>query len=236
MEFAPQEAEGIVKQIRTGLRAVQEKENAGDASGAARLREKTYETLELFRRRLLEYWGRQVRKQIPFAAPVELEDAIEELHLRVLKAVMDTTPSPSAAHWERRFHQCSQRRAIDICRPLQKRYGYGTQTEQEGAVLTFSASAQNNRVPVSETAFLERLPDRSTEKEIESLLGNDFLQQVVNELGGRDRNNLRLWWRWDGGETWETIAASEDLLPDTVRKRVQATLKVMRRIAVGKEN
>lgn len=241
-EFAPGEAEEIVKQIRREIRAAESKQNTGDMSGAARADRQARDTCEIFRRRLSRIWDRQIRKQIPFASEGEREDAIADLQLKVIAAVMNTDDSLSALHWERRFNQCVQRRAIDICRPIQKKYGYGESSPTDSdpspvrgpREIHFSALDKNNDASGSESRYLDRLSDTGAEKEIERMLGAETLRQLIDALGEKDRNNLRLWWRQDGGETWEQIGQSEGLKPDTVRKRAQAVLHVLRKV-VGAE-
>jgi hypothetical protein len=241
-EFAPGEAEEIVKQIRREIRAAEFKRASGDVSGAARAERQARDTCELFRRRLSRIWDRRIKKQIPFASEGEREDAIADLQYKVIAAVMDTGDSLSAPHWERRFNQCVQRRAIDICRPIQQKYGYGKPPLSDGDAppprgpreINFSALDKNDAVEGSGSRYLDRLPDTEAEKEIEKMLGAETLRQLIAALGEKDRNNLSLWWRQDGGETWEQIGASEGLKPDTVRKRAQAVLHVLRKV-IGAE-
>ena len=234
-EFADREAEGMIARIRAAYRTVQQKQLSGDTSATARATQKADALLEAFRRRLLNTWGRRVERQIGFASEGEKEDAVAELQMRVLHAVADTKPSPSADHWERRFNQCVLRRAIDVCRPYRAAYGHDKEASAPGTdgvdAITFSASPQKIRPMFSELPTDERLPDVDAEKAIEAVLGKLLLHDWIAAVGEKDRHNLGLWWRQEGGETWESIGAYEGLLPDTVRKRVQATLKVLRRVA-----
>jgi hypothetical protein len=237
-EFAHGEAETIVARIRAEFRAAYAKQEAGDASGAARAEQKANRSLEALRARLERYLDRQIRQQIAFASPGEREDAIAELQYRVLIAVKDTGDSLSAPHWERRFNQCVQRKAIDICRPIQARYGYGPaaggETKRGPREITFSALDAKNDGDLSSSRYVDRLPDTNAEREIEKTLGVETVRQLVARLGERERDNLRLWWRQEGGETWEAIGASEGLAPDTARKRAQSVLHALRKL-VGAE-
>ncbi len=235
-EFARGEAEEIVKQIRHLFRAADNKR--GIAAAADRAERRANELLETLRRRLERYLDRQIQRQIPFASAGEKEDAIAELQYNVLVRVKDTRPSLSSDHWERRFNQCVQRRAIDICRPIQKRYGYGVADESGaysdpvGGTSTFLRVASDSRQGGVRLEFRtgDRLPDANAERELEAVLGAETLRQLIATLGPDQRDSLRLWWRQDAGETWEAIGASEGMHGDTVRKRVQAVLRVLRKI------
>ena len=238
-EFSSGEAEELVKQIRQTFRTAEAKREVGDRSGAARTERSAQDMLEKIRQRLEHFLDRQIQRQIAFASMGEKEDAIAELESKVLLSIKDTQTSLSAAHWERRFNQCVLRRTLDICRPIQKRYGYGATSDLEPNDLpvrgpreiNFSALDKINNTEGSESHFVDRLPDTKAERAIEAVLGSETLHQLISQLGPKDRNNLVLWWRQANGETWETIGISEDLLPDTVRKRAQAVIQVLRKVA-----
>lgn len=238
-EFAPGEAEEMVKQIRREFHAAESKRGSDDDSGGDRAERKANGLLEKLRRRIEHYLDRQIQRQIPFASSGEKEDAIVQLQYGVLVRVKDTRPSPSAEHWERRFNQCVQRRAVDICRPIQKRHGYkGAEDCATGndpvcgpREIPFSVLDATSDAGGAECRFVDRLPDDRAEREIEAVLGTEMLRQLVATLGPNERGSLLLWWRQDAGETWETIGALEGLRPDAARKRAQSVLRTLRKIA-----
>ncbi|MBC8141048.1 MAG: hypothetical protein H7Y38_06360 [Armatimonadetes bacterium] len=238
-EFAPGEAETIVKQIRRDYRFAAQMEQSGEASRAGRAKRRADDALEALQRRLERVLDRQVNKRIRFASVGEREDALADLQLKVIMAIQDTSETPGALYWERHFNKCVLSRTLDVLRTVQKRYFEKPASNEESTSLTgareitFSALEKNSGGGVSGSAGGERFIDTNALLELEAVLRRDVLDKLVVELGEKQRGYLSLLLRQYGGETWEEIAATEQLTPDTARKRGQAVLTALRKIATA---
>ncbi len=238
-EFAPGEAEAIVKQIRKEYRLAAQMQQSGETQRAARAGRRANDELEALRKRLERVLDRQVSNRMRFASEGEREDALADLQLKVMMAIRDTSETPSARYWESRFNRCVLTKTLDVLRTVRTRYfdkpvDGDTNSASVGArEITFSALDKKNGRGVSGWMSGERFIDRNVAREMEAVLDSDMLKKLTVELGEKQRDYLFLLLRQYEGETWEEIAATERITPDTARKRGQAALLALRKIATA---